>query len=305
MEQTTSPKIKSIPQQLPVDDEEDEIDIGDLLLVLWSKVLYIVVAALLGGVLMLAYSVFMVTPKYTSTTTMYVNTGNLTLGSITATISSSELSTSEKLVDLYITILNSRETLDEVSKESGLNYSYDTMRSLVSASSGDASGVFTVSVSSEDPNEAELIANTIAEVLPVRISDIVDGTSTRVIEYAVVASRRSTPSYTKNLAIGMLAGFVLSTAVLVVLYLVDSSKDNMIHSSDELAELYPDFPILATITDMRLTRGEDYTYGSYYAVEPEKKEKKPENKKGASLLKRSKTKPVDDKKSVAKKGKGA
>lgn len=277
---TTGPRV--VPRQ--INQQVDTIDLLELASVLWSKVLYIIVAALLCGVIALAYSVFMLTPKYSSTVTMYVNTGSLSLGSLSS-ITSSELTTSDKLVDLYITILKSRETIQEVEAESGVHYEYkDWVENIIDAKSGNASGVFQVTINSTSPNEAELIANTFAKVLPNRISDIVDGTSARVIEYAVVPSERSSPSYTKNVAMGLLIGAVICCAILTAQYLLNTSKDTVIHSVDELSALYPDIPVLATIMDMRQTSKKGYGYGEYYSSQPQKDEKtdkKSRAKKGA------------------------
>ena len=48
----------------------------------------------------------------------------------------------------------------------------------------DGTEVFQVVVTSEDPKEAEEIANAIAYILPNRIKSIIDGTSAKVVESA-------------------------------------------------------------------------------------------------------------------------
>ena len=57
---------------------------------------------------------------------------------------------------------------------------------------------FDVTVESENPVEAELVANTIAKILPDRIAEIVDGSSVRIVDYAIIPAHRSSPSYIKN-----------------------------------------------------------------------------------------------------------
>jgi capsular polysaccharide biosynthesis protein len=92
----------------------------------------------------------------------------------------------------------------------------------------------------------------------------VDGASVRIVDYAIVPSHRAGPSYTKNTAIGFLAGAFLAAAVIVVQFLIAESNDELIHSSDELRELYPDINVLALIPDMRLPEDKGYYYSSYY-----------------------------------------
>ena len=275
-------------------NEEDTIDLLQLAAAIWHNAIYVILAAIIGGIIAMAASVILITPKYSATATLFVNTSSVSLGSTSISLSSSSLNAANTMVDIYITILESRETLQEVAEEAGIEYNYEKLSKAITAESSDASGIFTVTVESTSPTEAELIANTIAAVLPNRIADIVDGTSTRVVEYAVVPTARSSPSYAKNTVIGALIGIVLSCAVIIVIDLVNTSRDTNIHSVEELKALYPDIPVLATIADMRHTGGKSgygYGYGYYEQKQPEKKnskkqkpgknEKKTKEEKGA------------------------
>ena len=112
--------------------------------------------------------------------------------------------------------------------------------------------------------EAELIANTIAKLLPDRIAEIVDGSSVRIVDYAIVPAHRSSPSFVKNTALGVLMGLFLSAAVVTVKYIVNEQTNDVITSADDLKALYPDIPVLALIPDMRLSEKKGYYYSSYY-----------------------------------------
>ena len=65
--------------------------------------------------------------------------------------------------------------------------------------------VFSIEVTSADPQEAEKIANTIAELLPDRIAEIVDGSSVRIVDYAIVPSHKSSPSLSRYTMLGMVS----------------------------------------------------------------------------------------------------
>ena len=54
-----------------------------------------------------------------------------------------------------------------------------------------------------------MIVDTIVKILPDRIADIVDGSSVRVVDHAVLPTQRSSPSYTKYTLIGLILGFVV------------------------------------------------------------------------------------------------
>ena len=63
------------------------------------------------------------------------------------------------LVDTYIIILNSRKTLNKVNNEAGLDYDYEDLESMISADAVNHTELFSIAVTSEDPEEAALIAN--------------------------------------------------------------------------------------------------------------------------------------------------
>jgi len=125
-------------------------------------------------------------------------------------------------------------------------------------------------VTSPDPEEAEKIADTIVEILPDRIAEIVDGSSVRLVDHAVRATRRSSPNYTRFAMIGMLAGLILSCAAVIVLDLMDTT----VRGEDYLAQKYSDIPILAVVPDINSIKKRSYGYyGNIRGMSANTKEK--------------------------------
>ena len=189
--------------------EEMEIDLRELLGALIHRIWLVVVGAVIGGLIALAYTYFMVDPLYKSSALMYVNNSDFSLGSTSFSISNADLSAAQKLVNTYVVILKSRTCLNEIIDKAELKYSYDTLKNMISASAVNSTEIFQIVVTSTSPTEAERIANTIAVVLPEKIADIVSGSDVRIVDYAVVPSHRSSPSYTRNTAVGILLGAVI------------------------------------------------------------------------------------------------
>ena len=250
--------------------EEDTIDLLELVKALWKNILIIALVAVLVGFMAFGCTAFLVKPQYQATASLYVNNSSFTFGATSFSISNSDLTASSSLVSVYIYILQSRTTMEDVIKEAGLSCTPEELSKMVSAKGINSTGAFEVTVTSTNPAEAELIANTIAKILPDRISEIVDGSSVRIVDYAVIPSHRSGPSMVKNTAIGILAGGFLASAVVVIRLLLDDKSKLMIKSADELRELYPDIQVLAMIPDMRVPEKKSGYYSSYYG-QPEKK----------------------------------
>lgn len=243
---------------------EFEIDIFKLIRTLWSKILIIILAAVLVGTAAFGYTYMFMAPTYEATVSLYVNNSSINIGSIKYSVTASELNTSSALVNTYIYILRSRTTLEDVAAKAGVSYGPGALRGMLSITPIENTSAFNVTVTSHSPTEAELIANTIASVLPERIAEIVDGSSVRIVDYAIVPSGRSGPDFITNMLIGFAAGAVLAIALIALKFFIDEQNDAMIHSADELRAMYPDISVLALIPDMRLSEKKGYYYSSYY-----------------------------------------
>ncbi len=252
--------------------EEMEIDLLELFRALWRKALLIILVAVIAASAVFAYTLFFVEPSYDAKASIFVNNSSFSFGATSFSITSSELSASNSLVSTYIYILNSRTTLEDVIAKGNLNYTYEDLSKMITSSPVTGTAAFDVIVRTANPIESEKIANLICQVLPERIAEIVDGSSVRIVDYAIVPAHRAAPSYTKNTIIGFLAGALIAAAFVIVRYLIDERNDVVIHSSDELKELFPDIKVLALIPDMRLSEKRGYYYSSYYGNSKEAKQ---------------------------------
>ena len=251
--------------------DQDTIDLLELARELWKDALIIALVAVLLGSAAFGYTVFMLKPEYQATASLYVNNSSFSLGNTSFSISSSDLTASNSLVSVYLYILESRTTMEEVIKQAGLTCTPEDLGEMIEATGVSSTGAFEVTVTSTDPSEAELIANTIAKILPDRIAEIVDGTSVRIVDYAIIPSGRSGPNIVKNTAMGIVAGAVLCAAVIVLRFMLDGKSKEMIKSNEDLHAMYPGIMVLAMIPDMRVPEKKNGYYSSYYGPADTKK----------------------------------
>lgn len=270
-------ELLAAQQNQPAQREQElEIDVLELARALWKKAWAILLAAVIFAGSFLAYTVVFIKPKYTAQTLLYVNSSNISLGSAKVSISASELSAAQSLVDTYIVILKTRTTLNDVIAQSGVPYTYEEIieNDMIKAEAVNSTEVFAIEVTSTDPKEAETLANTIGAVLPNKIASIVEGSSARIVDYAVVPSKKSSPNLTKNTLIGFVLGAFLAAAAVVVEKLMDTK----VRDTDYLKQTY-DIPVLAVIPDLTSSGGKNY---SQYA-KGNKKQSKASSKRKAEL----------------------
>ncbi len=241
--------------------EIDLLEVGSLLL---HRAKFIIAITLLTAAVTFMVTFFCIRPKYTATAMMYVNNSSFSLGNTNFSISSGELSAAQSLVDTYVVILKSRTTLEDIIRMDELPYDYDELYEMIESEAVNSTEIFSIDVTSHDPQEAEKIANSITQVLPDRIASIVDGSDVRIVDYAVIPSERTSPSYTLNTVIGALAGFVLAAAIVIIRYMLD----DQIHTEDYLTQTYPNIPLLAVVPDMLSSEGKGYYYASESKPKP-------------------------------------
>lgn len=250
-------------------NDEIEIDLQRLFGALMNKAWLIALVAIVCAVVVFFGTLFFVTPQYQSSAMFYVNNSSLSLGEASLSISSADISASRGLVKTYIVILNTREVINDVIDYAGVDRTYAEVKSMITAAAVDSTEIFEVVITSPDPEEAERIANAISYILPKRISNIIEGTSARIVDSAVVASKPSSPSYTKNAMIGFLLGLVLTAAFVVVRELMDVT----IRTEEDITQ-NTKHPVLAAVPDMEAhSKGGYYRYGYGYGYKKKPYEK--------------------------------
>ena len=239
--------------------ESREIDLLQMASALVKKWWVIAVATVLAGIIAFGYTRLGITPKYEATAMFYVNNS-----SISGKISLPDLNMARDCVASCGVILGTRLTLEEVIREGNFNYTYEQLGKMIDSQAVNGTEIFSVTVTSTDPQEACDIANTIASVLPQKVADAMDGVKVKVIDYAVVPQTKSSPSTSKNTVLGMLIGFVLSAGVIILLEMFNDT----INSEEWLVTTYGDeIPLLSVVPDVNAKSDRRYyKYCGYYGT---------------------------------------
>lgn len=247
-------------KQKTVQREDDEvvIDLLPLLKALWKKAWIIIIAALLFGSGAYLGTKFLVTPTYRSSFTAYVN--NKAAGTEGATtVTSTDLTASKSLANTYAEILTSRTLLEQAAEQAGVEYdTVSALQGLVSTNVSSDTEIITVYVTTPDALESLQLAQTLTELAPDQIAQIVSGSSMQIIDEPLLPSDIYSPSYLKYTLLGVVLGAFLSAAIIVVRELLD----NRIKAEEELENRFG-IAVIGTIPDILAASKKDFGYYGY------------------------------------------
>jgi capsular polysaccharide biosynthesis protein len=224
---------------------------------LLSRAWLIVLCGILAGALAFSYATFAINPTYSAAIKLYVNNNSVSIGNMDFSISASQLSAAQALVKTYGEILDSRSTLERVIDKAEVDYTWKQLSGMIKYEPSNETEIMRVTVTTTDPYEASRIANTIAEVLPIRIAEIIDGASMEVVDSAIPDIEKVAPSITQHTAIGLALGILISVFALIVLALMDDT----IHDEEYVLDTY-DYPILGKVPNLLNAGSKSYSYYS-------------------------------------------
>lgn len=192
-----------------------EIDVLSLLRTIWRKKFLILLTAILTTGLAFAYSAFLATPQYDSTTRLYVVTQS---SDNVAGITNQDLQAGSFLVKDYKEIILSQDVLKNVTTTLGIT---DDIKEKITVNIPVDTRILSITVRDSDPNQAATIANTLRDEAAKKIIEVTKVSDVTTLEAALPAEKPSTPQTKRNLVLGFILGAFLATALVFVLEVLD------------------------------------------------------------------------------------
>lgn len=224
----------------PFDEDDAEIDLAAILYALKRKIVLIISIGILGACASFLYTAFLVTPTYTSTSSMLVLTKETTLSSL------SDLQMGSQLVNDYKVLMVSRPVLSEVIANLDLSIDYKQLKNMISINIPSDARVLELSVTCYDPCMAKIIVDELAEVSSAYIGDKMEVVPPKIIETGEVPTQKTSPNTKKNVMLGLLLGLCLSAGVVALIEILDDTI-----KSEEDVEKYLGLPTLANVPDRK------------------------------------------------------
>lgn len=196
-----------------------EIDVFQLLKILWKRKVLIALVAIVTGGVAFAYSSFIVKPEYTSTTRIYVvnrNQGDK------SRLTNQDLQAGSYLVKDYREIILSQDVLEKVATDLKLDLPSKGLASKIKVTVPADTRIVSISVTDRAPEEASRIANSLREVAAQKIISVTRVSDVTTLEEARPATSPSSPNIRRNTMIGFLAGAVVMIVTVLLIELLDT-----------------------------------------------------------------------------------
>ena len=195
-----------------------EIDVVQMLKVLWKRKLIIALAAIISGGIAFGYSSFVIKPEFTSTTRIYVvnrNQGDK------PGLTNQDLQAGSYLVKDYREIILSQDVLEKVVADQKLNIDAKTLARKVLVTVPVDTRIVSISVRDGLPEEASRIANALREVASQKIIAVTRVSDVTTLEEARPALSPSSPNIRRNTILGFGVGAGLVIIVVLLIELLD------------------------------------------------------------------------------------
>ena len=204
--------------QVTNNNDEIEIDLGEVFHLVISKLGVIILSGILLGVLSIIGTMLFITPKYESTTKiMVLNKQD------NNTLTSADMQTSTQLTKDYAELIQSRTVLEGVIAQLNLDMTYKAMLNKVSVETSSDSRIVSISVTDEDPYTASEIANAVRDMAAEHIQSVMDIEAVNVVDTANIPNEKASPSLAKNGVIGGLLGVIIAMAAVIIIYLTNDT----------------------------------------------------------------------------------
>lgn len=200
------------------EQEKFEIDVFQLVKVLWKRKFLIVLAALVAGLAAFAYSSFVIKPQYTSTTRIYVVNRNQ---ADKPGLTNQDLQAGSYLVKDYREIILSQDVLEKVVADQNLTMDAKTLGRKVSVTVPADTRIVSISVRDGKPEEASRIANALREVAAQKIISVTRVSDVTTLEEARPATSPSSPNIRRNTMMATIAGVGIVIVVVLLVELLD------------------------------------------------------------------------------------
>ena len=221
-------------------EKEIEIDLVEIFHLLLRKLAVIILWGVIGAAIAGAYTKFLVTPQYESTSALYI------LPTETESVSMQDIQVGSWLTKDFQELALSRPVVESVIDTLHLDMEYGALKNMITVENPEDTRFLKIKVHCSDPKQAQSIADEMSASIAKHVVKIMDMEEPSIAEEASLPDRPVSPSLPKNVVLGGLLGGILAAAIVIIKFLMDDTiKD------EEDVKKYLGLNVLAALPDTK------------------------------------------------------
>lgn len=195
-----------------------DVSIVELLKILRKRILMILAFCISGVLLFSVFTFYIATPQYQSTSQLLVTHSRSDVSS-----SYLDINNNLTLINTYKEVIKGPVILEDVQRTLDLGISAELLSEQVEVVSQNDSQIFSIVVTDENPEQAALLANTIADTFRDNIWDIMNIDNVTIISRANPSSSPFSPNVNLNLAVGFMLSLIFGVGLAIILEWMDNT----------------------------------------------------------------------------------
>lgn len=216
-------------------EEEIEINLGELFQLLKRNIKMIIISVLLCTVLLGIITVFVINKKYESTTRLFLKPD------VTEGIADySQINSNNLMVNNYVEMIKGNNIQGIAANE--LNMDIKNLNKSLNVTNETNTQIISITAKTTDPALSKDIVDAVVETFTKEAKEKLNVNNITVVDEAEIATDPVSPSLKLNLAIGALLGAFLSIGYLFIKFMLDTH----IHNKEEV-EKYLGIPCLGSV----------------------------------------------------------
>ena len=215
-------------------EDEVEIDLVELLYYFRSKLLFIALSFIIGVLVSGVITYCFITPKYKATSKLY-----MVSASTDSIVNLADLNLGTSLSEDYAELIQTRPVIESVIEELNLSYTYEELLEMLSVGTVSKTRILTITTTSTIPEEAKDISNALVSKAITYLPSVMETAEPNIAEQAIVPTRKSSPSYAKNMAIGSVGCIVLCLLILTLLFM----RDDTMKTAEDIEKVFGVMPL--------------------------------------------------------------
>lgn len=210
------------------------LDIESFFGVLKKRKKIVFLTTLICAFLTLFVSLFLISPKYSSSTNILVNKKN----DVQQVNEQAQIQANVQMISTYKDIIKSPTILNSVSKKlenKGYKLTANEIKNEIDISTQPNSQVFTLTVKTKSPTLSADITNTVAKIFKDKVKKIMNVNNVSILSEAEPNTKPVSPKIMLNLLIGIMVGLLLGLIFAFVTDGLDKTVENEEFITDVLS----------------------------------------------------------------------